>query len=177
MVGPVTFLGRGPAQFADEPLTFERSRLRAFLRGPGGRQWPPAERRFVEGAIRSGRPLHPGLKTLALVDAGAVATVAIARRDRPHASLLYGEYPRRHSFMFDIKDGASVVSFRACPGFLPAREARRVCGWKPYTACLGKHTQFNGGFVVDGPRCVGIEVWPAGARRPLRRRVGFGVSC
>ena len=177
VVGPVTFGGLGLAHIPDQEVTFSPARLRKLLRSRAGREWPKGERRFVEAAISSGRSLHPGLKTLVLVEAGAVATVAIAPHDRRHASLLYGEYPRRHGFLFDVKDGASAVSFHACPGFLPAREARRVCGWKPYKACLGESTQFNGGFVVDGPRCFTLEVWPRGERRPLRRRIGFGVSC
>ena len=42
--------------------------------------------------------------------------------------------------------------------------------------CTAPYAQYQGGFVVDGPRCVTLEAWIGGAPTPVRRVVSFGAG-
>jgi hypothetical protein len=102
----------------------------------------------------------PTLKVLVLVEAGATVTVTIPERQRSHAALLY--LPSK----FDasrVRDGDWQVTFRGCRAGERGLSAGR------------RHTQFNGGFVVDGPRCLSLEVRSAGGA-PKRVALPFAVG-
>jgi hypothetical protein len=108
-----------------------------------------------------GRPGYFGpIKFVLVLENPEIATLRVASDDRPHVALLYarrgglGEWgPAR------VADGLPAVRFEACP----PSEVR--------------HTQFNGGLVVDGPRCAQLEVRVRGREEPYALRVPFGRSC
>jgi hypothetical protein len=95
-----------------------------------------------------------GLKVLAVVRAGV--TLAVTPADRSHAALIYA--PSRFSAR-RVGQGDYRITFRPC---------------HPPPDRYG--TQFNGGFLVDGPRCVALDVaWKHGA---IHRRIlaSFGAG-
>jgi len=98
------------------------------------------------------------VKLLLLLDNATTATLVVPAAERPYVSLTYGrvgllEIARR------VADGHVAVTFEACaPSSVP-------------------QTQFNGGFVVAGPRCARLEVHVAGSPEPLELRVPFGRPC
>ena len=106
------------------------------------------------------RPRHGSerqQKVLAVVR--STVRLAIAPSDRDHASLLYDptKWDRRR---IHISDGEPVVEFVPC---------------RPLEDRFG--TQFNGAFLVHGPRCVKLVAsWAEGRRRVVE--APFGVrSC
>jgi hypothetical protein len=99
----------------------------------------------------SGADLKPvggryrSLKMLAVVDPAAEATVSVSPAGRAHASLIYDPSAFRDDGLYALSDGTPAVRFRAC-----AKGEGQRSG-----------TQFNGGLIVDGPRCVTLDVvWP-----------------
>jgi hypothetical protein len=167
------------AFFAEPPSVFTKTPLaiREYLRGPVGRRLGRRERRRLAREAASGHKLHFGLKVGAVLRTGTEMTVAVAEADRTHASMLFRPHPAGESGLFRVSHGVGAVKFVACRRHLDPAAARRECRWTPLTACTGRDTQFVGGFIVAGPRCVTFEFWPRGARRPLVRRIGFGVRC
>ncbi len=108
-----------------------------------------------------GRPgyLEP-IKFVLVLENAEVATLRVASADRTRVALLYatrgglGEYGYTR-----VVDGLPAVRFEACgPSEVP-------------------HTQFNGGFVVDGSRCAQLEVLVRGRQEPYTLRVPFGRAC
>jgi hypothetical protein len=92
---------------------------------------------------------------LVIVDRGATVQVDVPQIERRDVSLLYAT-AQPPGPDYRVRDGDSRVVFHACPD---------------------RATQFNGGFVVAGPRCVGIDVRTDGGRRS-RESIPFGVgSC
>jgi hypothetical protein len=90
--------------------------------------------------------VSPQKKVLVVVRGGARVTVAVT--SRRHAALLYD--PRAFDSAKHVADGERAVRFVACE----------------------EQTQFNGAFLVDGRRCVPIEIrWDA---RRERRVASFG---
>jgi hypothetical protein len=105
---------------------------------------------------------YPSQKVLIVVEQGAAVTVAIASRATEVASLLYDPEAFEQSGVSAVSDGARAVTFIACP---------------KGTAAIGPPnaaTQFNGGFIVSGPRCVPIEVRVGDNPTPDRRVFSFG---
>jgi hypothetical protein len=101
------------------------------------------------------------IKVLAVVDNRAVATLRIADGDRHAVGLLYAQ--RRWLGDFNSarhpRNGLPAVRFEGCaPGGAP-------------------HTQFNGGFVVDRPRCAHLEVHVRGRAEPVPLAISFGAPC
>ena len=87
-------------------------------------------------------------------DAVGPIQVSIARTDRPHAKLLFD--PALWGDDLSITDADHTVVFDVCDG--PA-------------------TQYRGGFVVDGARCVTVRVTDAGAgAEPVAGHTPFGVD-
>jgi len=86
------------------------------------------------------------VKTLAVVERGAEVTVAVPPAHRSHVALLYDPSSFHDDGLYSLADGEPSVTFHACghgegsPG----------------------PTQFNGGLIVDGPRCVSLDVTAAG---------------
>ncbi len=94
------------------------------------------------------------VKVLAV--ARRAATLSIAPADRPHASLIYD--PHRFS-AGRVERGDYRVTFQVC---------------HPPPDRYG--TQFNGGFLVDGVRCIALNVaWDGGAHH-RRILASFGAG-
>jgi hypothetical protein len=91
---------------------------------------------------------YAGQKLLVLVRRGAVATVIVPESERRYAALLYNPADFNDSNEYRIEDGESAVTFKACK----KGEASPVGG------PLNAMTQFNGGFIMAGVRCVPLEV-------------------
>jgi hypothetical protein len=113
----------------------------------------------------SGRKGHyQGLKLLVLVRPGGVATVVLPEAERRYSALIYNPAAWNDSNAYRIKDGDSAVTFEACKrGQTP-----------PEGGPVNAMTQFNGGFVVAGARCVPIEVFVRGQERSIRTSLSFG---
>jgi hypothetical protein len=98
------------------------------------------------------------VKVLVVVDKGAVVTLRIVQADREGVALAYvhrpGREPRR------VADGLSAMRFHAC----------HPSDWRP-------HTQFNGTFIVDRPRCAHLEVQVRGRAEPVPVAISFGAPC
>ena len=101
------------------------------------------------------------MKTLAVVNRGAEVMVAVPPALRTHMALLYDPSSFRDDGLYSLSDGEPSVTFHACgngegsPG----------------------PTQFNGGLIVDGPRCVSLDITVAGReRRTVLVSLG-GRSC
>jgi hypothetical protein len=92
-------------------------------------------------------------KVLALVRSGAVVTLEVPD-DQRDLSLLY-DPERWGGRSFRVADGDRAVTFHSCRG-------------SDYP------TQFNGGFVVAGPRCAKLNVVASG-REPTTLILSFGV--
>jgi hypothetical protein len=87
---------------------------------------------------------------LAVVDRGTEVTVAISPSNRRHAALLYDPAAFRDDGLYAQTDGETEVTFRSCP------TGGGIFGMRG-------PTQFNGGLIVDGRGCVGLDVLAAGA--------------
>jgi len=94
-------------------------------------------------------------KTLALVEPGRTVTMTIGADVVRHASLLYDPHVFRGDNVYSIADGSRTVTFVACPD---------------------RSTQFNGSILVDGARCVPLEVvsGPGESRRHVPVSLGAG---
>jgi hypothetical protein len=109
---------------------------------------------------RGGR--YQGLKVLAVVEVGATVTLTVPAAERRHLSLLYDPDAWNEVNGYRIADGDTAVTFRSCP---PAQTPLGADG-----------TQFNGGFLVDGPRCATLEVSTPRWKAPRRVTVSFGAG-
>jgi hypothetical protein len=109
---------------------------------------------------------YAGQKLLVLVRRGAVATVIVTESQRPNAALLYDPADFNDSNAYRIEDGESAVTFKACK----KGEASPVAG------PLNAMTQFNGGFIVAGARCVLLEVLVRGEQRTIPVTLSFGAG-
>jgi hypothetical protein len=96
------------------------------------------------------------VKALAVVDRGAEVTVAIPSAERAHLALVYD--PTAFN-THQIAEGETSVTFRAC--------AKGEGPWRG-------PTQFNGGFIVDGPQCATIEVFDEHTGLLKHVNVAFG---
>lgn len=133
--------------------------------GDLGRGW--RERAVVAGPVAfvgmrdgytAGGPLP--LKVLVVVDAKRVATVTIGARSRAYAALGYNGVRHSGGGRIPLSQGTRSVRFLAC-GTVASREP-----WN-------RGTQFGGYFLVDGRRCVHVEIASGGTI--LRRALRFGV--
>ena len=112
--------------------------LIAFV-GPASAGVAPADDfAAVGGKYRS-------VKALAVVDQGAEVTVSVSAGDRAHAALLYDPSAFSDQGLYSLADGRSAVTFQSCSK-----------GESPYG--VEGPTQFNGGLIVDGPRCLTLDV-------------------
>lgn len=107
-------------------------------------------------APRNGR--FPSLKVLVVVERGSPTSLMVSAFDQQPVRLLYDESVWRDDNRYRLSEGDHAVTFEPC-------EDRRS-------------TQFNGAFLMRGPRCVGLEVWVEGERQARALQVPFGrVSC
>jgi hypothetical protein len=109
---------------------------------------------------RGGR--YQGLKALAVVAAGATVTLTVPAAERRHLALLYDPAAWKEDNRYRLDEGDTAVTFQSCP---PEQTPPGADG-----------TQFNGGFLVAGPRCATLEVATPAWRTPRRVTVSFGAG-
>lgn len=146
VIGPVAFYLLPKKYYPDETL-----------------EVPPSD--FPEGFPA------PPLKTIAVVKAGARATVRVPRWQR---RWLYLNYSERKG-----EQVRQAVTFEACRRVKPGRATHQECGRptpsRPTRACRAATTQFNGAVVIDYARapnrgrCASLIVRREGADRGIRR--------
>jgi hypothetical protein len=109
---------------------------------------------------------YAGQKLLVLVRRDVVATVVVPEPGRRFTALLYNPAAWNDRNAYRIEDGESAVTFKACKkGETP-----------PVGAPVNAMTQFNGGFVVVGARCVPLEVLVHGKKRAIPVKLSFGAG-
>jgi hypothetical protein len=86
---------------------------------------------------------HP-VKALALVRSGTRVTLSVPPVQRSWMQLLY--HPSA------VWRGSLRVTLQACRRQHSRAGRRTECGWRPYTACRWRNTQFNGAIYVDFDR-------------------------
>jgi hypothetical protein len=125
----------------------------AFVGLPGAATAPRSDFAPLEDGFRS-------VKALAVVNEGADVTISVSSEDQTHVSLLYDPASFKDLNSYQIADGETVVTFQSCSS-----------GESPFG--VRGPTQFNGGFIVDGPQCATLEV--RAATGPAKRvDVAFG---
>ena len=105
-----------------------------------------------------GRQPHgyqPG-RYLVAVKQGHKATLSIPASEQAHVALLYNLSTGRY---FQLSAGNVAVNFQACSG--------SSTSWR-------RATQFNGGILVDGARCVTLDVRDEATNRRWRITAPFG---
>jgi hypothetical protein len=106
---------------------------------------------------------YAGQKLLILVRPRTVATVAVTHEEQRFAALLYDPAGWNDRNAYRIMDGQRAVSFHACKG-------KTAETGQP----LDPMTQFNGGIVVAGARCLALDVFvPQG--RAIAVELPFGT--
>jgi hypothetical protein len=118
----------------------------------------------VFAPLRGQEGSYAGQKLLVLVRRGAVVTVVIPESIRSDAALLYDPAAWNDRNAYRIEDGESAVTFKAC------KRGETAPAGGPRNAM----TQFNGGFVVAGARCVPLEVHVRGEERSISVALRFG---
>jgi hypothetical protein len=136
------------------PADYQRSSLvagpLAIYQARGFARYPA---RFI-APTRPGGRRFPAFEAAAAIGQGHVVTIAVAPEDRPHLAFLFDPRAWAHADEgYRVADGTPAVTFRGCTA--------------PFT-------QYQGGFVVDGPRCATLEAWIDRATAPVRRVVSFG---
>jgi hypothetical protein len=118
------------------------------------------ERRLARRALQHTRPgSYPLSEMFAQVAAGRQATLSVDPSQRASVSLIYSFRARNSAAagapgVYRVSDGDPSVTFRACNGY---------------------DTEFNGGVLVAGTRCVRIIL--ASPHRPAHDLIlGFGTS-
>jgi hypothetical protein len=105
-------------------------------------------------------------KTVTEVDAGRTVTVEIGSGSRPYARLLYDASRFREDGRYLLAEGETGVTFSACAASQP-----RSAG----AGTVGRRTEFNGGFIVAGRRCVSLFISSRATPQQARVVVAFGV--
>jgi hypothetical protein len=109
---------------------------------------------------------YPGQKLLILVRRDADATVVVPESERRYAGLLYNPADWNDRNAYRIEDGETAVRFKAC------KKGERA----PVGGPLNAMTQFNGGVVVAGVRCVPLEVLVRGQEGTTPVTLSFGAG-
>jgi hypothetical protein len=105
--------------------------------------------------VRPGGERYPGFESAATVAPDHTVTLAVAAEDRAHAGFLFDPAAWANAGRgYRVADGIPAITLRGCTA--------------PYT-------QYQGGFVIDGPRRITLEAWVDGAAEPERRVVVFGA--
>jgi hypothetical protein len=115
--------------------------------------------------IPAGSSHYAGQKLLVLLRRGAVATVLVPESERRNAGLLFDPAEWNDRNTYRIEDADSAVRFKAC------KKGGKSTVGAPPTAM----TQFNGGFVVAGARCLPLEVRVPG-RETIPVSLSFGAG-
>jgi hypothetical protein len=159
LAGPLALYSvDGYARYPARYIASIRDNYLRDLRSFEGRRLTRRERlaraRTRSGLRRASDHRYPAFEAAATVRPGHTVTIAVAPQDRAHVGFLFDSRAWRHAVHgYQVADGSAAVTFRGCTF--------------PYT-------QYQGGFVVDGPRCATLEAWIDGAAAPERRVVSFG---
>jgi hypothetical protein len=119
--------------------------------------------RLAKATYRVRRGRLPGIKLPGGVEADHRASLRVARSQRSHVGLVYRHAVREPK---RIADADTAVRFAPCAADTPAFSSDGV---------VGPLTGWAGALVLDGPRCVRLEVRVDGKRQrdirlPLGRR-------
>jgi hypothetical protein len=109
---------------------------------------------------------YTGQKLLVLVRRDAVATVVLPQSERRYVGLLYNPAAWNDHNAYRIEDGETAVRFKAC------KKGETL----PVGGPLDAMTQFNGGFVVAGARCLPLEVLVRGEQGTIPVTLSFGAG-
>ena len=147
-------------QYATQPATAfapSRERLAAIVADPRSTERERRLARETRSHTRAGS--HGVAEVLVRVAAGRRATVAVAREQRSSVGLIYSRRARNQerrgaAGAYRVADADPAVTFGACPGAV---------------------TDFLGGLVVAGARCVRLTVTTSG-RPPEHLRLPFGTG-
>src|SRR5438034_3215260 len=130
----------------------------AVVVGPIAFLYPGAYAHGPRRLFSRDRNGYSSQKVLVVVERGASVTGAIAPAATRGVSLLYDPSRFNDTNRYEVSDGESAVTFQAC-------------------GMGGTHvTQFNGGFIVAGPRCVPLEIWTGNDSTPRHRVLSFGKA-
>jgi hypothetical protein len=114
-----------------------------------------------EFAAVPGRPsFYRTVKVLLLIDKAVTATIAVPPESRGLVGIQYdSRSPFWNAQSMRVRNGRYAMTFEGCSGSeIP-------------------HTQFNGGFVVAGPRCARLEVAVKGRTASSLVAIPFGAAC
>jgi len=148
-------------QYAGQPASaFEPTRdsLRRIATDSGSDHERRAARRTLEHTAPGSYAVH---EVFVRVAAGSEATLSVASAQRSSVALIYSRHARNQERpgapgAYRVADGDQSVTFRGCSK---------------------ADTDFLGGIVVAGPRCLALTVTSPG-RRPAHLRLAFGKdSC
>jgi hypothetical protein len=111
--------------------------------------------------LRAGQQRAYPLESIAVIDAGAVVTIAVPASERRFVGLIYDQDKFRADGRYRVRDLDRVVRFEACkdPNFNHGR------------------SQYDGGVVVAGRRCFHLDFWTGPRSRRVRRTIPPGRRC
>lgn len=88
-------------------------------------------------------PFQP-VQTQLLLRDGLAVSISVPRAERRYLRLLYNPPGTKLGKGRRIRVAATACQHSSVPA-----EARTLCGWSPYKACLGYWTEFEGGLLID----------------------------
>ena len=116
---------------------------------------------FLNGGHSSGRiRLYVGLVVLDNLRPGEAVVLRVARADAAHLRFLYGpDDSLSPGTKYTMRSGELGVTFVACRN------------WNQRVSSPGL-TDYYGGFLVLGRRCVPVQAWLPGRHDPVSVRLG-----
>jgi hypothetical protein len=116
---------------------------------------------YGRNAVEPHGSLAPAVKAMLTIRDGTRARVVIPTDERTRLSLDYNDAVPQNARLnlYRVNEGTAAVTFAACSR----------------TAAGASRTNFAGGFIVAGPQCARIAIYPGGSGQPTWRRVAFGV--
>ena len=107
--------------------------------------------------------LFVAAKLLLVIEGSRPVTIQIPAEERANASLLGA--PKRGYTGEEERLGLAGVS-----------DGHSAIRLEPCTKGRGRFTEFPGGFVVAGARCLPLNAWVAGSSTPIHRALSFGAG-
>jgi hypothetical protein len=143
--------------YGELPPGWERNSVRA---GPfwlvGLRGYGPSAFRPVPGKAGHYRPV----KVVLTLDNGVAATLSVPTQTRGLVGIHYdSDSPFWNARSLRVRNARYAMTFEGCP------------------SSGAPHTQFNGSFVVAGPRCAQLEIAVRGRPEPISVAIPFGAAC
>ena len=158
VAGPLTLVyARQHAEQRASAFDSMRASLRRLIDDPSSRQ---RERELARRTLKSTRAGSYGVSTIRIrVSAGRQATLTVPPEHRASVALIYTARARNRENPgapggYRVDDGEDAVTFGACPDAA---------------------TEFLGGVVVAGARCVPLQITAPG-RPPQQRLLSFGAG-